>query len=257
MGCFGGTSNGNLAINLTTGKVVAFPDVGGTDSIVLNPNLRRFYTGSGLNTATTSGCPSTPNAPPFGALVPVVGVFDAIHPTNSFPARLDGVACSGRGNHIAGVDPIRNNVLVPVAQFPADPNSTTTGTAGILVFHDKTAPAQAPVNSATSGLGAFGTVKFVVDESRRMHVAAQLSGITGPASLTIPTTVWNEVVHCALNTTTNSASCDDFLLGDPLIGGTVTLSVSQAPAARGIVAACPGNEENDGHSCGGNGKSDH
>jgi hypothetical protein len=257
MGCFGGTSNGNLAINLTTGKVVAFPDVGGTDSIVLNPNLRRFYSGSGLNKATSSGCPSTPNAPPFGALVPVVGVFDAIHPTNSFPAKLDGVACSGRGNHIAGVDPIRNNVLVPVSQFPADPNSTTTGTAGILVFHDRTAPAQPAVNSATAGLGSFGTVKFVVDAGRRVHVAAQLSAISGPASLTIPTTVWNEVVHCALNTTTNTGSCDDFLLGDPLIGGTVTLSVSQAPAVRGIIAACPGDEENEGHSCGGNGKSDH
>jgi hypothetical protein len=225
----------------------------------LNPNLRRFYSGSGLNTATTSGCPSTPNTPPFGSLVPVVGVFDAIHPTPSFPARLDGVACSGRGNHIAGVDPIRNNVLVPVAQFPADPGSATTGTAGILVFHDKTAAAQPPVNSATVGLGTFGTVRFAVDESRRMHVAAHLSGITGPASLTIPTTVWNEVVHCSLNTTNNSASCDDFLLGNPLIGGTVTLSVSQTPAARGIVAACHGDkeEENDGHSCGGNGKWDH
>jgi hypothetical protein len=256
MGCFLGTSNGNLAINLATGKVVAFPDVGGTDSIVLNPNLRRFYSGSGLNTANTSGCPSTPNAPPFGALVPVVGVFDAIHPTNAFPAKLDGVACSGRGNHIAGVDPIRNNVLVPVAQFPADPKSTTTGVAGILVFHDKTAPAQAPVNSATAALGSAGTVKFVVDDSRRMTVTAQLSGITGPASLTIPTTVWNEVVHCPLNTATNSATCDDFLLGDPLIGGTVTLSVSQTAVARATVAACPGNEENDGHSCRGNGKGD-
>jgi hypothetical protein len=167
------------------------------------------------------------------------------------------VACSGRGNHIAGVDPIRNNVLVPVSQFPADPNSTTTGNAGILVFHDRTAPAQPAVNSATAGLGSFGTVKCVVDESRRVHVAAQPSAISGPASLTIPTTVWNEVVHCALNTTTNTGSCDDFLLGDPLIGGTVTLSVSQAPAVRGIIAACPGDEENEGHSCGGNGKSDH
>jgi len=257
MGCFGGTSNGNLAINLTTGKVVAFPDVGGTDSIVLNPNLRRFYSGSGLNAAKTSGCPSTPNTPPFGALVPVVGVFDAIHPTNSFPAKLDGVACSGRGNHIAGVDPIRNNVLVPVSQFPADPSSTTTGTAGILVFHDRTPPAQPPVNSAAVSLGSFGTVTFVVDENRRMHVTAQLSGITGPASLTIPTTVWNEVVHCTLKTANNSASCDDFLLGDPLIGGTVTLSVSEAAAARGIVAACRGDEENEGHSCRGNGKGNH
>src|SRR5579872_246006 len=86
MGCFGGTSNGNLAMNLTTGKFTTFPDVGGTDSIVLNPNLRRFYSGSGLNKATTSGCPATPNSPPFGSLVPVVGVFDAIYPSPSAPA---------------------------------------------------------------------------------------------------------------------------------------------------------------------------
>ncbi len=257
MGCFGGTSNGNLAINLTTGVVVAFPDVGGTDSIVLNPNLRRYYSGSGLNKATTSGCPSTPNTPPFGALVPVVGVFDAIHPTNAFPARLDGVACTGRGNHIAGVDPIRNNVLVPVAQFPADPNSTATGTAGILVFHDRTEPAQRAVNQATAALGSFGAVTFAVDDSRRMHISAQLTGIAGPALLDIPTTVWNEVVHCVLNTASNSATCDDFLLGDPLIGGTVTLSVNATAVARGTVASCPGDEENEGHSCRGNGKSDH
>ena len=134
MGCFGGTSNGNLGINLANGKYIQFTDVGGTDSIVFNPNLRRFYSGSGLNKASTSGCPATPNAPPFGSLVPVVGVFDAKHPTSSAPAKLDGVACTGRGNHIAGVDPITGEVYVPVAQYPADPNSTTTGTAGILVF---------------------------------------------------------------------------------------------------------------------------
>jgi hypothetical protein len=146
---------------------------------------------------------------------------------------------------------------VPVAQFPADPNSATTGSAGILVFHDQTAPAQPAVNQAAAGLGSFGTVTFAVDDGRRMHITAQLSGIAGPTLLDIPTTVWNEVVHCALNTTSNSSTCDDFLLGDPLIGGTVTLSVSQTAVARGTVVSCPGDEENDGHSCRGNGKSDH
>ena len=38
MGCFQGTSNGNLGIDLKTGKFVVFTDVGGTDSIVFNPN---------------------------------------------------------------------------------------------------------------------------------------------------------------------------------------------------------------------------
>ncbi len=250
VGCFGGTSNGNLAINLTTGKYVTFPDVGGTDSIVFNPDLRRFYSGSGLNTATTSGCPSTPNAPPFGALVPVVGVFDATHPTNSAPARLDGVACTGRGNHIAGVDSIRNNVLVPVAQYPANPQSTTTGIAGILVFHDQTAPAQSPLGNAAVDLGSFGTAAFTVASNRRTRVSAQLTGITGSAWLAIPTTVWYEVVHCIAGTSSGTALCDDYLLGDPLISSTVTLSVNQTAAVSGTVAACDeDHRDDDRQSC--------
>lgn len=262
VGCFGGTSNGNLAIDLTTGSFVTFPDVGGTDSIVLNPNLRRFYSGSGLNKATTSGCPATPNAPPFGSLVPVVGVFDAIHPTPSAPARLDGVACTGRGNHIAGVDPIRNNVYVPVAQFPADPSSTTTGVAGILVFHDSTRSAQEPLGAAQAKLQPIasslsaGSVQMTVDRNRRMHVQAHLTGISDAAWLTIPTTVWNEVVHCSVNASSNSATCDDFLLGDPLIGGTITLSVNGSASARGTILECDGDSDHGAKACHGKGESD-
>lgn len=253
MGCFGGTSNGNLAMNLSTGKFTTFPDVGGTDSIVLNPNLRRFYSGSGLNTAKTSGCPATPNAPPFGSLVPVVGVFDAIHPSASAPARLDGVACTGRGNHIAGVDPIRNNVYVPVAQFPADPNSTTTGVAGILVFHDSTHPAQHPIGGAhadlmpVSGSAISATVLMSVDpNNRRMEVDATIHGVTGPAWLTIPTTVTNEIVHCSVNSGTHTATCDEFLLGDPLVGSIATLSVDSSAAARGEIRSCGDDDKGNG-----------
>ena len=253
MGCFGGTSNGNLAINLSTGKFITFPDVGGTDSMVLNPNLRRFYSGSGLNKATTSGCPATPNSPPFGSLVPVVGVFDAIYPSASAPARLDGVACTGRGNHIAGVDPIRNNVYVPVAQFPADPNSTTTGVAGILVFHDSTRPAQGSIRAAHADLMPVsgGTVPATVLMSvnpfnRRTQLTAQIHGVTGAVWLTIPTTVSNEIVHCTTNASTNSASCDEFLLGDPLIGATATLSVNSTAAARGEIRSCGDDDHGNG-----------
>lgn len=255
MGCFGGTSQGNLAIDLTTGKFTTFSDVGGTDSMVLNPNLRRFYSGSGLNTATTSGCPATPNAPPFGSLVPVVGVFDAIHPSASAPARLDGVACTGRGNHIAGVDPIRNNVYVPVAQFPADPNSTTTGVAGILVFHDSTKPAQGSIGAAqanlmpVSGGTVSATVLMAVDpNNRRMEVESTIHGVLGPAWLTIPTTVANEIVHCSVDSATNTASCDEFLLGDPLVGAVATLSVNASAAARGPIGSC--GDDGNGHGQG-------
>jgi hypothetical protein len=251
MGCFQGTSNGNLGIDLKTGKFVVFTDVGGTDSIVFNPNLRRFYSGSGLNTATTSGCPATPNAPPFGSLVPVVGVFDAQHPTASTPARLDGVACTGRGNHIAGVDPILDDVYVPVAQYPADPNSTTSGVAGILVFHDFTHPvpdkSAGSVNLSGSG-AAGGQVHFSVDpDNHRPHLTASLSGIAGSAAwLTISTTVATEVVHCAVSG--SSATCDDYLIGDPMSGGTVTLSVDDSAIARGVVSPC--NNDCNGNSDG-------
>jgi len=246
MGCFGGTSNGNLGIDLSNGRFITFLDVGGTDSIVFNPNLRRFYSGSGLNTATTSGCPATPNAPPFGSLVPVVGVFDAQHPTSTAPAQLDGVACTGRGNHIAGVDPITNDVYVPVAQFPADPNSTTTGTAGILVFHDTTRPVPDVSNGSAriSGSGAAsGTVNFSVDhDNRREQVSASLTGIAGTrAWLTVPTTVANEVLHCAVSGAT--ATCSDFLLGDPMQGSVITLSVDGSAVARGTIGACNAHDE--------------
>jgi hypothetical protein len=147
------------------------------------------------------------------------------------------------------VDPILNNVFVPVAQYPADPKSTTSGTAGILVFHDKTDAAQQSLGSAAVDLGSYGKAKFTVDSNRRTHVNAQLTGISGPAWLAISTTVWNEIVHCVPGTSSGSATCDDYLLGDPLYGSTVTLSVNDTAAARGVVAACDGNNHDDGHSC--------
>jgi hypothetical protein len=217
---------------------------------VFNPNLRRFYSGSGLNTATTSGCPATLSAPPFGSLVPVVGVFDAKHPSQSAPAKLDGVACTGRGNHIAGVDPITGDVYVPVSQFPADPTSNTTGTAGILVFHDTTHPAQdsggkSVTNMSGSG-AASGTVRTTSDGGRRTRLKAKITGVAGAAvSLTVPTTVANELVHCAVTTSSASANCDDFLLGDPLIGSVMTLAVDQSAVARGTVC---GGEDNFCHA---------
>ena len=246
MGCFQGTSNGNLGVDLATGKFIQFTDVGGTDSIVFNPNLRRFYSGSGLNTATTSGCPATLAASPFGSLVPVVGVFDAQHPTKSAPAKIDGVACTGRGNHIAGVDPITGNVYVPVAQFPADPTSNNTGIAGILVFNDTTRPAQdsgGESSTMLSGSGAASaTVRTKSDGGRRTLLTATITGIAGTSvSLTVPTTVANELVHCTVTTSSASANCKDFLLGDPLIGSIMTLAVDQSAVARGTICGGQGN----------------
>jgi hypothetical protein len=240
VGCFGGTSNGDMAINLQTGKVIKFfPDVGGTDSIVFDPSNRRFYAGAGLNSANTSGCPATPPSA-FGTLVPIVGVFDAI---GSGTANLDGVACTGRGNHIAGVDPIDSLIYVPVSQYPANPSSATTGQAGIVVFRDVTPPAQAAFTSASATLkpvgsgSVSGTVHMVLQD-RRIYVDAFPTGIQGQAAwLTIPTTVGNELTPCAVNTSSASAVCGEQLIGDPLLGATVTLAVDFAAVARGTIAA--------------------
>ena len=97
-----------------------FSDVGGTDTIVFNPNNRRFYAGAGPELRIDERLPRE-HCPARGATVPIVGVFDAI---GAVTAALDGVACTGRGNHVAGVDPINNVIYVPVSQYPTDPAST-------------------------------------------------------------------------------------------------------------------------------------
>jgi hypothetical protein len=72
---------------------------------------------------------------------------------------------------------------------------------------------------------------------RRMHVFSFPTGVTGKAAnLVIPTTVGNELVQCAVNTTTGVAGCGEDLVGDPLIGSVATLSVDGSAAARGTIA---------------------
>jgi hypothetical protein len=240
MGCFGGTGDtGDVAVNLSTGKLLTtFTDVGGTDAIVFNPNNRRFYAAAGLNAATTSGCPKG-----TGPFTPILGVID-----ENGGSPVAHVTCTG-GGHIVGVDPITNYVYVPVSQYPADPNSTTTGVNGVLVFRDSTANAQAPVTQATatlasiagSGTTVSGTVQFTLF-SRRMHLTAQPAGLPSAgvaAWITVPTTVTNELVVCAVNDSKQTAVCSEDLIGDPLIGGTVTLSIDSGKGgvaiARGTV----------------------
>jgi hypothetical protein len=229
-------------MNLQTGKVLGtFTDVGGTDSIVFNPNNRRFYAGAGLNSSTTTGCPGRPPGP-FGVLVPVIGVFNAI--SSGPTAKLDGVACTGFG-HIAGVDPITGLVYSPTSQYPTDPNSTTTGRAGIVVFRDVTPSAQAPFTSAKATLSAIGSsavsgaVSMVV-QNRRVYVYSYPTGITGKAAwFTVPTTVGNELAECAVNTQTAIAVCGEQLIGDPLIGSVITFSVDAVAVARATIMQGP------------------
>ncbi len=238
MGCFGGTGDkGDVAVNLTTGALLTtFTDVGGTDAVVFNPNNRRFYASGALGTATTSGCPGAlPGF--FGATVPILGVVDATGPASN-PVRFDGAACIG-GGHIVGVDPITNFVYVPVTQYPADPKSSTTGQNGVMVFWDSTPLAQAQVTQAQATLAPIGSgsTKATVQVGlfgRRLHVSSLPTGVTGRSAwLVIPTTVGNELLPCAVNTTTGVAGCGEDLVGDPLIGGIVTLSVDSVAVARG------------------------
>ena len=241
MGCFGPPlGKGDVAISLKDGTLLKTFNVGGTDTIVFNPNIRRFYAGAGLNAVALNNCPSPPKSPFFGTLVPVVGVFDATGANGA--ATEYAPACSGAGNHIAGVDPITNTVYVPVGQYPPDPNSTTTGQNGVLVFKDTTPPAQAPVTSAQAVLtpvgssAAAGTVQFTL-VGRRMHVSGTPTGITGNAAwLVVPTTVTTEFLACAVNKAGSNAVCGEDMLGDPLIGSVATLSVDGVAAARGPIA---------------------
>jgi hypothetical protein len=240
MGCFGGMGDtGDVAVNLSSGKLLTtFTDAGGTDAVVFNPNNRRFYVAAGLNSATTSGCPKG-----TGPFTPILGVVDenggnpAVH-----------VACTG-GGHIVGADPITNYVYVPVSQYPADPNSSTTGVNGVLVFRDNTPPAQAPVTQASAALGAIpgsggmaaGTVQFTLN-GRRMRLTAGPSGLPASAQaawISVPTTVTNELLPCAVNPTNQTAVCSEDMLGDPLISAQVTLSIDSGtggvPVARGPI----------------------
>jgi hypothetical protein len=237
MGCFGGTGDkGDVAVNLSTGAVVnTFTDVGGTDAVVYNPNLRRFYAAAGLGTATTSGCPKG-----TGPFTPVLGSIGGA------TGALSGVACTG-GGHIAGVDPSTNSIYVPVSQYPADPSSGSTGVNGVLVFRDTTPLPQAPITSATAALSgtgssaATGTVQISAID-RKLHATANPTGLPAgsmAAWLTVPTTITNEWLACAVNAAALSAVCSEDLIGEPVIGAQITFSVDMGQggvaAARGII----------------------
>jgi hypothetical protein len=94
---------------------------------------------------------------------------------------------------------------------------------------------------AGSGTTVSGIVQFTLF-GRRMHLTALPGGLPAAAMaawITVPTTVTNELVVCAVNPSKQTAVCSEDLLGDPLIGGTVTLSIDSGSGgvaiARGTV----------------------
>jgi hypothetical protein len=237
LGC--GTTQGQILMNLKDGTIIqTFSDVTGTDLLVFNPNNRRFYTGSGTNKSTTTGCPMDSTKS-----MPIIGIIDGQMSGGVPVARLDGVACAGRNAHGLGVDTIENAVYVGSPQYPVDPASASTGQAGVLVYIDSTAPAQPLVTQTQAVLKPLGgntaqaTVNTRID-ARVVRLDAFPTGVTGKTALLVfSTTAGYESVDCAVDNTSGKAVCGGDLVGDPLIGSMVTLAVDGVPAARGPLAA--------------------
>jgi hypothetical protein len=234
LGC--GTNQPQVLMNLKDGTILQrFPDVTGTDLLVFNPNTRRFYVGAGVNVSTTTGCPQDTTQ-----AFPIVAVIEATGPTGSV-GRLDGVQCSGRNGHGLGVDPVQGYIYVGSRQYPADPASATSGVPGVLVFYDP-APAAQPLTIRTvttlagiNGSGVQGTAKtYITGRVVRMDVSAQsISGTL--ALLNVTTTAGNEGVPCG-KASGSTVVCNGTLVGDPMIGGSILLSMDGVPVAGGIIA---------------------
>jgi hypothetical protein len=201
-----------------------FP-VTGTDTLYFNSNLRRWYTASSNNTFAVDNCPANAATP---SVIPVVGVFAAPRKLNQ-PATLVGGECSGTNGHDIGVDPVHNQVFVGVRQL-ADPTSLTSGTPGVLVWHDPSSLAQPKlVEESAANLQGNGRVRILDGHV----VRARLTNVPSEALLNITTTIGNEVVDCEASGT--NTICSGVLKGQALIGGTVFLAAGGTPVAKGTI----------------------
>jgi len=224
---------GQALVSLADGSVLArFPQANRDDVMGFNPGNRHWYSASGANTNDGGKCPAT-NA---GNVFPIVGVFAA--GTASAPTgTLVGAACAGRGGSTLAVDPIHSNVFVPVAQYPLDPASASTGQPGIMVFYDPAPHQTAPAHSQAP-LGAYGAADFVV-QGRTMNATAVLKGLAdAPTELVVTTTVGNEVVPCF--EVGGQAYCISTLMGDPVIGGMTLLGNGLNVLSKGKIALVQG-----------------
>lgn len=232
LGC--GTNQGQIMMDLASGAILkTFNDVTGTDLLQFNASTRNFYTGSGSNVSTTTGCPADSTK-----ASPVIGVFNSMGPGK---ANLVGVQCTGRNAHGLGVDPIENIVYVGTRQYPVDPASTDTGQNGVLVYYDPSprlnpsGPGHATLMSLDGRL-TVGTIRFTLP-ARGLRGTVNLSSINGKSALVnVPTVQGNEVVACGINPANGAVLCDGPLFGDPLVGATATLAVDGTPTARGVIA---------------------
>src|SRR6266849_1022506 len=115
---------GQALISLVDGTVLTrFPQANTDDVMGFNSGNRRWYSASGGNTNDGGNCPAT-NA---GNVFPIVGVFQAQPASSATKATIVGGQCSGRNGSNLAVDPIHNNVYVPVRQWPLDATSPDIG----------------------------------------------------------------------------------------------------------------------------------
>ena len=220
---------GQALVSLADGTVLArFPQANRDDVMGFNSGSRHWYSASGSNTNDGGKCSAT-NA---GNVFPIVGVFAAGTATAPMGTMV-GAACAGRGGSTLAVDPIHSNVFVPVAQFPLDPATNSTGRPGIMVFHDP-APTQATPAHSQALLASYGTADFALS-GRTINATAILKGLVDAATeLVVTTTVGNEVMPCF--ETGGQAYCIGTLMGDPLLGGMTLLGNGFKVLAKGKIA---------------------
>ncbi len=231
LGCNPG---GQVMMDLSNGGAIikTFTNVTGTDLTAFNPNTRNFYTGSGSNNIASTGCPTDSNKNN-----PLIGVFNAPGPGQ---ANLVGVACAGRSAKGPGVDPINNFVYVGTRQYPVDPNSATTGQAGVIVFFDPAPrvdanPGTRVALSSLDGKQSLGSIQFSTAQHRGLRIAATLKGVAqGVLVVNVPTSVGNEATPCYVNSD-GTGYCDGPLIGSPMLGAPVLLAVNGAPVGRGTI----------------------
>jgi hypothetical protein len=222
-------------LNFTTGQIDTSADlsgVTGADQEYYNPNLRRWYTGGSNNTdaieADTSGalCPSSNHT----ATVPAIGVYQAVAKPkkNAPPVVLNGGSCSGVNAHGIGADTVNNQVYVAARQFPADPNSLSTGAPGVLVYSDSSPLVQPKLKEmsnlkilAANGSGVSG--KGFIEDG--YIVSVNLSGLgAGTTALVVPTTAGSERVECDVIGSAGTGTCQRVLVGQAMLGGSVLVS---------------------------------
>jgi hypothetical protein len=231
LGCSPG---GQVMMDLSNGGAIikTFANVTGTDLTAFNPNTRNFYTGSGSNNIASTGCPADSSKSN-----PLIGVFNAPAPGQ---ANLVGVQCVGRAAKGPGVDPINNFVYIGTRQYPVDPNSATTGQAGVSIYWDPAPrvdanPGTRASISSLDGKQSLGAIQFTTVQHRGLRVAATLKGMAqGAAVVNVPTSLGNEATPCFVDPD-GTGHCDGPLLGSPMLGASVLLAVNGAPVGRGAI----------------------